>query len=103
MPLAPLVDRLARVAPLPPLINRDTLSILEHTYLGDSSKAQRELGWSTRPPAEGFRQTFDEIARTTQPLEMTLGRPNRRQLAIVALGLALGVSAAWVLTRPRNR
>lgn len=101
-PTEPVVDLLSQVLPLPPLFNRDTIAILDHTYLGRSDKARRELGWSTRPLEEGFRETFAAIAATTQPVELRLPKFSRRQSAGLALGLGFSLMAAYLILRRRN-
>jgi len=47
------------------------------TYLGDNSKARRELGFQARPLEEGLRQTLlHEMALLNMPLPLTGGEPN---------------------------
>jgi len=51
MPLMPLVELYYRVAGKPPRFTRNSLHILSLEATVDSSKAQRELGYSARPLA----------------------------------------------------
>ena len=48
-----------RVVPLPPAYNAETLRVTAGvTYLGSSARAQRDLGFSARPLAEGLPDTL---------------------------------------------
>uniref|UniRef100_A0A832I5L4 NAD-dependent epimerase/dehydratase family protein n=1 Tax=Eiseniibacteriota bacterium TaxID=2212470 RepID=A0A832I5L4_UNCEI len=51
------------VVPLPPGYTSEGLRVVAGvTYLGDASKARRELGWSARPLEQGLREVlFDEM------------------------------------------
>lgn len=66
MKLASLVMRLLEsVATLPPIYSAEALrENAGTTYLGSDAKARRELGFTTRPLEDGFRETlFDEMKR----------------------------------------
>jgi nucleoside-diphosphate-sugar epimerase len=59
--LAPAGELLARVIRRPPLIARGELQFLLWNAAPDSSKAQRELGWSPTPFELGLRRTLTEL------------------------------------------
>lgn len=100
-PFLPLVDWLSRWLPLPEVVSRDALAILDATYIARADKARSELGWTTRPLLEGFTETFDWIADHTRALARVPGRPTRRQTAAIALGAGLGALAAYLLWREK--
>jgi nucleoside-diphosphate-sugar epimerase len=53
-----------RAMPLPALLSGETLRLLAGvTYLGSAAKAQRELGFSPRPLAEGLRHLVEHEMR----------------------------------------
>jgi nucleoside-diphosphate-sugar epimerase len=102
-PLAPLADVLNALFSLPSVVSRDAVTILGATYIARSDKARAELGWQPRPLEQGMRETLEWIAQDT-----ARGRPRvryappavrRRQIASVALGAAIGLLFAWLLTR----
>jgi len=68
--LATLMQIVGAVVPLPATFTAEALRVSAgSTYLGDSSKACRELGFQVRPLAEGFRQTLlYEMARLNMAL-----------------------------------
>jgi nucleoside-diphosphate-sugar epimerase len=98
-PLAPVVDAIATLLPLPEVLSRDAITILEATYLANSDKAHRELGWTVRSPIEGFRETFDFIGHEIQPLPVLVTPPTRRQKAILSLAIGVGVLALWLQSK----
>jgi dihydroflavonol-4-reductase len=100
--LAPLARFLGAILPMPPILSPDAIAILEATYIARSDKARTQLGWQTRPIYTGMQETFNWIAQTTQPIAIEIPSARRRQLAIVALGAALGLTAAWLLRRRRR-
>jgi nucleoside-diphosphate-sugar epimerase len=59
------VMRLAgHILPLPENYRYESLRVMAGvTYGGSDAKAKRELGWSTRPLAEGLRPTLAECMR----------------------------------------
>ncbi|MER3523621.1 MAG: epimerase [Ignavibacteria bacterium] len=66
MKLTSLVVRLVEsVVTLPPIYSSEALRVnAGTTYLGSDAKARRELGFTTRPLEEGFREMlFDEMKR----------------------------------------
>jgi dihydroflavonol-4-reductase len=52
---------ISRVIRRPPLLPRGQLTYILWQARPDSSKAQRELGWSTTPLEEGVRKTLDSM------------------------------------------
>jgi nucleoside-diphosphate-sugar epimerase len=101
-PLAPLVEGLNMFRPLPPILSRDTLAMLEASYAARSDKARVKLGWQTRPLEEGMRESFDAIANTTPPAIIYLSHNQRRQIAAISIGAALGLMVAWLVTRRKR-
>jgi dihydroflavonol-4-reductase len=59
--LAGAGEAVARVTRRPPLLPRGQLTFLLWNARPDSSKAQRELGWTPTPLDEGFRATLREL------------------------------------------
>jgi nucleoside-diphosphate-sugar epimerase len=48
-----------KVIPLPELYSSESLRVIAgHTYLGNNSKARRELGYNPRPLEEGLKETL---------------------------------------------
>ncbi|MBN1147339.1 MAG: NAD-dependent epimerase/dehydratase family protein [Anaerolineales bacterium] len=101
-PFAPVMARLGTRFPIPPILSRDAIAILEATYIARSDKARQQLGWQTRPLADGMRETFEHIAQTTRPLRVEIPAGRREQAAAIALGIAMGLLAAWLLRRRRR-
>jgi len=52
-----VVTPLSRVVPLPPTYHPETFRAALASYLGTRAKAERELGWTSRPLSEGLAQT----------------------------------------------
>lgn len=102
-PLAPLVAFVNSFVPLPAVISKDAVSILDATYLARSDKAQRELGWQPRPVIEGLNETFEYISQSYRPIGVELTPIQRRQIASVALGAAAGLLLAWILNQRQRR
>lgn len=55
--VAALTSPVERVLPLPQTMTADAARSGIATYLGDSTKAQTELGWTARPVREGILET----------------------------------------------
>lgn len=102
-PFAPVMAALGSFVPLPAILSRDAIAILEATYIARFDKAKHELGWQPRPLAEGMRETFAWIDETTEPVRLTLPPVRRKQIAAIALGAGLGVLFAWLWTRQRRK
>lgn len=57
--MAPLMGLLENIFPVPPDYSAENLRVIGGvTYLGDNSKARRELGYSPRTLAEGWPETI---------------------------------------------
>ncbi len=103
-PFAPVMAALGSLLPLPAVLSSDAITILDATYIAHADKAMAELGWQSRPVAEGMRATFQAIAQTTHPItELPQDPARRRQLAGLALGAAIGLFFAWWSTRRRRK
>jgi nucleoside-diphosphate-sugar epimerase len=76
--LATLMRIAGAVVSLPAAYTSEGLRVSAgSTYLGDSSKARRELGFRARPLEEGLRQTLlHEMALLGMPLPLTGEQPN---------------------------
>lgn len=56
---SPLVKPLEAILPLPTAYTSEGLRVIAGvTYIGDNSRAKRELGWSVRPLREGLAETL---------------------------------------------
>jgi dihydroflavonol-4-reductase len=102
-PLTPVVSAIGNVLPLPAVVSRDTLAILDATYQAKPDKAIAELGWTRRPLKLGFRETFEAIAQTNPASPLPPIPFNRRKTAAVALGAGIGFLVAWMWLRQRNK
>jgi nucleoside-diphosphate-sugar epimerase len=67
--MAKLMKVIGYVFPLPPDYASESLRVIAGTtYIGDNSKARRELGFQPRPFEEGFRETLlHEMKRLNMP------------------------------------
>jgi nucleoside-diphosphate-sugar epimerase len=54
-------EAISRVIRRPPLLPRGQLTYFLWQGHPDSSKAQRELGWTTTPLPDGVRKTLDAM------------------------------------------
>jgi dihydroflavonol-4-reductase len=54
-------EALSRLTGRPPLISRGQLYFFTWNAAPDSTKAQRELGWTPTPLEHGIRRTLDEM------------------------------------------
>lgn len=62
--MASMVGAVENLVPVPPLFRAETLrSTGGVTYIGDNSKAKRELGYQPRPLAEGLREILTHEMR----------------------------------------
>jgi nucleoside-diphosphate-sugar epimerase len=62
--LAAAMGVVERLVPLPETYTREGLRVLAGaTYLGDNSKARRELGYAPRPLESGWRETIEHEMR----------------------------------------
>ena len=66
--LAVVAELVGRVLPLPDMFSAESLRVTAGTtYLGDNSKAKRELGYDPRPLAEGLAETLDALRARSAP------------------------------------
>lgn len=63
--VAALASALGKVIPLPATYSAETLRVSSASYLGSPTKAQRELGWSARPLAQGVEETVAALRQGT--------------------------------------
>ncbi len=97
-PMIPIARVLSMLLPMPEMLSVDGLNTLGATYAARSDKARAQLGWTTRPLEEGFRETFDWIAGKASE-EPLLTPQRKRNLAFVLAGLAV----LFILTRRRRK
>jgi len=58
--MSALMKVIGAVVPLPPTYSAEALRVVAGvTYLGDNSKAKKELGYRIRPLEEGLKETLD--------------------------------------------
>jgi nucleoside-diphosphate-sugar epimerase len=55
---ATLTTPIERFVPIPQTMTADAARSGVATYLGDSTKAETELGWTSRPVSEGMLETL---------------------------------------------
>lgn len=99
-PFAPLVGAVSKPLSLPAAYSRDTMTILDATYIARSDKARAELGWTTRPLQTGMLETFKWIEET----EATYTKePDReKQAAALAVFAASILFILWLASRRRK-
>jgi nucleoside-diphosphate-sugar epimerase len=104
-PLSPLIGAVSSVLPWPEILSQDVLAILDATYQARSDKAVAELGWTRRPLAVGFRETFEHIAGAAPAPLFSSTSLNRRRTAAVFLGVGIGalLAYAWLKQNHRKR
>jgi dihydroflavonol-4-reductase len=56
-----VMTQVTRVVPVPPLYHPESLRSALASYLGTRQKAERELGWHSRPLDEGLAETIAAI------------------------------------------
>lgn len=62
--MSKVMSVIERILPVPDNYSSEYLRVSAGvTYLGDSTKARRELGWSARPLAEGLKETLTDEMR----------------------------------------
>ncbi|MCB8945279.1 MAG: NAD-dependent epimerase/dehydratase family protein [Ardenticatenaceae bacterium] len=97
-PFAPLMETIGNVLPLPGAFTGEATAMLGATYMARSDKARRELGWETRPLQTGMLETLQWIAQT----EAEKPASPDKQIALLAIGIALGLILVWVFGRRRD-
>ncbi len=100
VPLAPLLDSLSSVIPLPNLLSGEAARLLGVSYMARSDKARAELGWRTRSMQEGMSDTFRWIAGTT-PVEPLIGQRERNFAGVTMLVTAF-LLLLWFFGRRRD-
>lgn len=103
-PFAPLLEVVGHYVPLPPLISRDAVAVLDATYGGRANKAHRELGWGTRSLVDGLRDTFAAMAeeqaqRQAQPDSAAV---RKRQAAGIILASGVALFVLWLISRRKK-
>jgi dihydroflavonol-4-reductase len=58
---AGLVGVVEKLVPLPPSLGAETMRAGVATYYGTPARAERELGWTCRPPETGLRETVEAL------------------------------------------
>jgi nucleoside-diphosphate-sugar epimerase len=97
-PFAPLMNIIGNILPLPSNFSGESIALLGATYMARSDKARRELGWETRPLQTGMLETLQWIAET----EAERPPSQEKQVALLALGLSLGLALVWLIGRRQN-
>ena len=98
-PFAPLLSSFGNLLPLPSIFSGEATASLGATYMARSDKARRELGWETRPLQTGMLETLEWIKQ----IEAERPPSQEKQMAILALGLAMGLALVWLIGRRREK
>ncbi|MCO5183512.1 MAG: NAD-dependent epimerase/dehydratase family protein [Anaerolineae bacterium] len=96
--LAPIVGVVGNHVALPPIVTDEALRMMGRTTIATSVKAERELGWRTRPLQSGMLETLRWVAET-QP-DPTV-KPETVLVALAGAGVALGT--VWLIRRLRSK
>lgn len=99
-PFAPVVTLAEKYFPLPELLSRDAVVILDASYMAKADKAREQLGWQPRPLEQGLQETFAWIASEGKPESQQASR--RKMAAGLILGAAAGLLLAWLLRRRQD-
>jgi dihydroflavonol-4-reductase len=108
LPFAPLMGALGERISIPEMLSKDAIVTLPASYIARSDKARQQLGWCTRPLEDGLKETFDWIANTgalagtTHRLQFPTVPANKRTVAALTLGAAIGVLTGWMILRRRK-
>ena len=94
-PFAPLMTSINTLIPLPSLFSGEATALAGVAYLTRSDKARRELGWETRPLQTGMLETLQWIAQT----EAERPASQEKKIALLGLGIALGLALVWLFGR----
>lgn len=66
--LSTLMRPVAAVLPVPSMYHPETLRVAAgNTYIAESEKIRRELGWEARPLEDGLRETLEAERRPARP------------------------------------
>ncbi|MGH7530852.1 MAG: arsenic resistance N-acetyltransferase ArsN2, partial [Gemmatimonadales bacterium] len=88
---AALAGVVERIVPLPATYSAETLRVAAGvTYLGSSEKAQRELGFTARPLAEGFRDLFAVRRATATDLPDIVALLEASKLPVAGIAAHIG-------------
>jgi dihydroflavonol-4-reductase len=98
---APLVGAVEGVLPLPPTVSRESINILGASYIARSDKARAQLGWQTRPLHTGMLETFAKLQESETAV--VAGPKREKQVAGVAILLAVALFVLWLLGRRRKK
>jgi len=100
-PFAPLTGLLEKAIPLPQVLSADALRRLDSTYITQSAKAQKELGWRQRTLQHGMRDTLALLMaqREEEPVLSDTGRQTAAMVLLAAASLLL----ISLLNRRRTR
>ncbi len=101
-PFAPLMGAIGNVISLPSSFSQEATASLGATYMARSDKAREWLGWQTRPLQTGMLETFAWIEETESEQPAPL-QGQERKLAAVALGTAVILFLAWLLSNRRKK
>jgi nucleoside-diphosphate-sugar epimerase len=97
-PFASILSSVDHLLPLPTVFSGEATAMMGVTYMARSDKARRELGWQTRPLQTGLLETFQWIAES----EAERPASKEKQMAWLALGIALGLGLVWLSGRRRR-
>jgi nucleoside-diphosphate-sugar epimerase len=94
--IAPAMEVVGSVAPLPRLFTGEALGAAGVTYMARADKARAALGWRPRPLQAGMLETFEWIAANTPPPMLDT---RQRRIAGITLLAAAALLIAWLLSR----
>ena len=100
-PFVPLLDFMAGIVPVAPLLSAESLMTLGTTYIASSDKAKRELGWETRPLHAQMIDTLNWIAEGEEQFANSPAGIQRRW-GMAALIAGIVILVFWLLGRKRK-
>ena len=100
-PFAPVVGSLNHALKLSEFYSEETMRNLGSSQLGRADKARAQLGWQTRPLADGMQETLDWVLATTEADPPVLSE-QQKQVAKVALVAAAILFLLWFFGRGRR-